>query len=137
MPAHFGRHFPVTIVDLLSASVRVSSLEVALGLFLQRISRDPAREFGTSATLYCSQQSTAAQIEAFSKTVSDWLVFFDLLRLRMAAVEEQCCVLCAPGVVGRSGNTSQQHGTTGDRFTPYHWLKQTNKQKPQVLPVDG
>ena len=28
----------------------------------------------------------------------------------MAAVEEQCC---APGVLGRLGNTGQQQGTTG------------------------
>ena len=106
-------HFYVTIVDFLSVSVRVSSLEVALGLVLQRISREPARECGTSALW----KSTAAQIEAFSKTESDRPVFFDLLRLRMAAVEEQCC---APGVLGRSGNTGQQQGTTGDRFSPYH-----------------
>ena len=59
----FGRHFRVTIVDFLSVSVRVSSLEVALDLVLQRISREPARECATSAL----RQSTAAQIEAFSK----------------------------------------------------------------------
>ena len=72
VPAHFGRHFCVMIVDFLSVSVRVSSLEVALGLVLQRISRDPARECGTSALL----KSTAAQIETFSKTESDRPVFF-------------------------------------------------------------
>ena len=48
----------------------------------------------------------------------------------MAAVEEQCC---APGVRGRSGNTGQQQGTTGDRFSPYHWLNQSNKQRPPVI----
>ena len=58
MPAHFGRHFYVTIVDFLSVSVRVRSLEVALGLVLQRISREPTRECGTSALW----KSTAAQI---------------------------------------------------------------------------
>ena len=57
--------------DFLSVSARVSSLEVALGLVLERISREPARECGTSALW----QSTAAQIEAFSKTVSDRPVF--------------------------------------------------------------
>ena len=48
----------------------------------------------------------------------------------MAAVEEQCC---APGVLARSGNTGQQQGTTGDRFSPYHWLNQSNKQRPPVI----
>ena len=48
----------------------------------------------------------------------------------MAAVEEQCC---APGVRGRSGNTGQQQGTTGDRFSPCHWLNQSNKQRPPVI----
>ena len=124
--AHFGRHFRVTIVDFLSDSVLVSSLEVALGRVLQRISREPARECGTSALW----QSTAAQIESFSKIESDRPVFSDLLRLRMAAVEEQCC---APGLRGRSGNTSQQQGTTSDRFSPYHWLSQSNKQRPPVI----
>ena len=56
--------------------------------------------------------------------------FFDLLRLRMAAVEEQCC---APGVFGRSGNTGQQHWTTVDRFSPYHWVNQLDKQRPPVI----
>ena len=46
-----------------SVSVRVSSLEVALGLILQRILREPARECGTSAL---SQSIAAQQIEAFS-----------------------------------------------------------------------
>ena len=52
--------------------------------------------------------------------------FSDLLRLRMAAVDEQCC---APGVLARSGNTGQQQGTTGDRFSPYHWLKSVEQTK--------
>ena len=56
--------------------------------------------------------------------------FSDLLRLRMAAVEEQCCAL---GVFGRSGNTGQQHWTTGGRFSPYHWVNQSDKQKPPVI----
>ena len=67
-----GGIFFVTIADFLSVSVRVRSLEVALGLVLQRISREPAREYGTSALL----KSTAAQVEAFSKTESDRPVFF-------------------------------------------------------------
>ena len=48
----------------------------------------------------------------------------------MAAVEKQCCAL---GVFGRSGNTGQQQGTTGDRFSSYHWLNQSNKQRPPVI----
>ena len=56
--------------------------------------------------------------------------FSDLLRLRLAVVEEQCC---APGVLGRSGNTGQQQGTTGDRFSPYHWLNQSYKQRLPVI----
>ena len=48
----------------------------------------------------------------------------------MAAVEKQ---YFAPGVLGRSGNTGQQQGTTGDRFSPYHWLNQSNKQRPPII----
>ena len=107
-----------------------------MGLVLQRISREPARECGTSALW----KSTAAQIEAFSKTESDQPVFSDFLRLRMAAVEEQCC---APGVLARSGNTGQQQGTTGDRFSPCHWLVNrhstvTHYQRPNMThPQEG
>ena len=58
--------------------------------------------------------------------------FFDPLRLHMAAVEEQCC---STGVFGRSGNTSREHWTTGDRLSPYHWVNQSDKQRPQIYTI--
>ena len=100
MPAHFGRHFRVTIVDFFSVSVRVSSLEVALGLVLQRVSREPAQECGTSGLW----QSTAAQIEAFSRIGSDQPVFFLIfcvcawLLLRNNVVRPVCLVARATPV---------------------------------------
>ena len=117
-------------LSVFSVSVRESSLEVVLGFVRQGISREPARERDTSVPW----KSTAAQIEALARIVSDRQFFFDLLRLRKAAAEEQCC---APGVFGRSGNTGQQHWTTGDRFSPYQWVNQSDKQKPPVILSPG
>ena len=71
VPAHFGWYFCVTIVDILSFSVRVRNLEVVLGFVRQRNSREPARKCDTSALW----KSIAAQIEALVGTVSDRPVF--------------------------------------------------------------
>ena len=126
MPAHFRRHFRVTIVDFFLSVCGKVVWRWPWASSFKEFHESPPKN--AAPAFYGSQLRRKLKLSQELGQISQF--FSDLLRLRMAAAEEQCR---APGVLGRSGNTSQQQGTAGDRFSPYHWLNQSDKQRPPVI----